>query len=207
MRRLLSLLILALALVVSGIPAEAARRPPPRPFTGIGLLVVRAVGSDGDAAPIPLYRQPGLDRIVELSPSRLTGLDAILAVQKGERRAIVTGVRGRWCRIIYDDADREAWLEKPRSWQFVPWERFLKGRFVRFLPGLRKGYGVVRQSAADTAAELVLPAKSSSIRVLQVDDDWAEVMVDFTRIGWLRWRDRDGRFLVAVEERAGTQNR
>jgi hypothetical protein len=32
-----------------------------------------------------------------------------------------------------------------------------------------------------------------------VDDDWAQVMVEYTRIGWLRWRDRDGRFVIAVE--------
>lgn len=206
MRRFLPVALLAVSLVC-WVSAEAARRPPPRPFTGIGMLVVRVAVADGDVAPIPLYRQPGLDRIVELSLSRLTGLDAILVSQPGERRAIVTGMRGRWCRIIFDDADREAWLEKPRSWQFVPWERFLKGRFVRFLPGLRQGDAVVRQAAGETAPELVPPVKKAQLRVLQVDDDWAQVMVDFTRIGWLRWRDRDGRFLVAVEERAGTQNR
>ena len=194
------LVALAISFVANGVPAEAARRPPPRPFTGIGLLFVRAAGTDGESAPIPLYRQPGLDRIVELPLSRLTGIDAILARQPGEPRAIVTGVRGRWCRIIYDDADREAWLERPRSWQFIPWERFLKGRFVRFLPGLRQGYAAVRQGASDTAPELVPPVKDSQIRVLQVDDDWAQVMVNFTRIGWIRWRDRDGRFLVKVEE-------
>ncbi len=207
MRRLLFLTAVSLFLVVGGIPADAARRQPPRPLAGIGLLIVRAAGIEENGAPVPLYRRPGLDRIVELSPSRLTGLDAVIAVPSGERRAIVTSVRGGWCRIIYDDADREAWLEKPRSWQFVPWERYLKGRFVRVLPGLRQGFAVVRQTAADTAPELAPPVRKAQLRVLQVDGDWAEVMVDFSRIGWLRWRDRDGRFLVAVEERAGTQNR
>ena len=207
MRRPILIAALVVAFLATAFIADAAQRPTPRPFAGIGLLTVRSTVSDGEAGPIPLYRKPGIDRIAEIQPARLPGLNAILVTPPGEMRAVVMGVRGQWCRIVYDDADREGWLEMPRSWQFLPWERFLKGCFVRFLPGLRKGYGVVRQEAADAAPELATPVGSSPFKVLRVDDDWVQVMVDSTRIGWLRWRDRDGRFLIAVEERAVTQNR
>jgi hypothetical protein len=197
-RSALVAILLATVLAVA-VSAGASQRPAPRPFAGIGLLVVRSVVPDEDAGPIPLYRKPGVDRIAEIPPARLPALDAVMVTPAGERRAVVMGVRDQWCRIIYDDADREGWLERPRSWQFLPWARFLKGRFVRFLPGLRKGVGVVRQEADDAAPELAAPARGSQFRVLRVDDDWAQVMVEYTRIGWLRWRDRDGRFVIAVE--------
>ncbi len=205
-RSTLIAILLATVLAVA-VSAGASQRPAVRPFAGIGLLVVRSVVPDEAAGPIPLYRKPGIDRIVEIPPARLPALDAVMVTPAGERRAVVMGVRDQWCRIIYDDADREGWLEMPRSWQFLPWERFLKGRFVRFLPGLRKGFGVVRQGGDDAAPELATPARGSQFRVLRVDDDLAQVMVEYTRIGWLRWRDRDGRFLIAVVEHAATQNR
>lgn len=199
MGRSLFIAILLAAVLAAAVSAGAAQRPAPRPFAGIGLLVVRSVVPDGDAVPIPLYRKPGIGRVAEIQPTRLPGLDAVMVTPAGEGRAVVMGVRDQWCRIIYDDADREGWLERPRSWQFLPWEKFLKGRFVRFLPGLRNGYGVVRQKADDAASELATPVRGSQFRVLRVDDDWAQVMVEYTRIGWLRWRDRDGRFVIAVE--------
>ena len=199
MYRLLVAAVLVVASMAMNLSADAAQRPAPRPFTGIGLLIARSAGPDGEAGPLPLYRRPGIDRVAEVRPSRLPGLETVLVTQPGEKGVVVMGVRGQWCRVIYDTADREGWLDKPRSWQFQPWEKFLKGRFVRFLPGLRKELAAVRQQAGDAAPELVTLSRGARLRVLRVEGDWAQALVETSRIGWLRWRDRDGRFLIAVE--------
>jgi len=109
--------------------------------------------------------------------------------------------KGKWLRIIYDDADREGWLTPDRYWEFAPWPAFLKGRQARMLPGLKKGFYALRSEPADAGLKLAQLSKDSSLRIIQVEGNWAMVIVDLTQSGWIRWRDDDGRFVLAVDER------
>jgi len=37
------------------------------------------------------------------------------------------------------------------------------------------------------------------MRVLEVRDEWLRISSEGSLSGWFRWRDRDGKLLVAVE--------
>jgi hypothetical protein len=36
-------------------------------------------------------------------------------------------------------------------------------------------------------------------KVLRLENDWAMVLIDQNALGWLRWRDEDGRLLIGIE--------
>jgi hypothetical protein len=38
-----------------------------------------------------------------------------------------------------------------------------------------------------------------AFRVVKVQRDWVMVLLDQNTLGWLRWRDDDGRLLISVE--------
>jgi hypothetical protein len=46
-----------------------------------------------------------------------------------------------------------------------------------------------------------------SFKVLKLDGDWALMMPDQSTLGWLRWRDEDGRLLISVDMDDGLQKR
>lgn len=141
---------------------------------------------------VPLYREPGLERITELAPLSLPHLctepeKALVAVY--ERR------RG-WSRVALDDAGRQGWVKDDRSWRYLAWREFLPGRSVRVLPGMKKEWYQVKRApdAAGSAAGAV--ARDQHVRILEVEDAWARLEAP---AGWMRWRDPDGRLTVAAE--------
>ncbi|HEY5975170.1 MAG TPA: hypothetical protein VIU41_10535 [Geobacteraceae bacterium] len=189
--------------LVLAMPAGAAPRPAPRPLSGSGLLFIHTGGVlDSVVAPsLVIYREPGLERVAELSPNRLPGLGTLFRPGSNEVVAVVTGRKGSWLKIIYDDADREGWLEAQRRWEFISWPVFLKGRLTRLLPGLRKGFYQLRSEPGDSSAVIATLAKDNRLRIIQMEGNWAMVLVDLAVSGWLRWRDDDGRLLLAIDER------
>lgn len=195
-----------LLLVLLALPAAAAPARP-RPLTGIGVLSIRpfAPSPPEASATLVLYAEPGMGRVAEPAAGHLPGLAPVLKPLAGEHLATVTRQKGKWLRIIYDDADREGWLTPPRYWEYTPWPLFLKGRSARLLPGLKKGFYQLRGEPADSAPTLAQLSRESGLRVVQVEGDWAMVIVDLTISGWLRWRDGDGRFLISVDERFNPQ--
>ncbi len=63
------------------------------------------------------------------------------------------------------------------------------------LPGLRKlYYQVFRQAGKMPVTAPALPRQS--FKVVKLEGDWALIMPDQDTLGWLRWRDEDGRLLV-----------
>jgi len=177
--------------------ACAAPSPPPkmRPYTGIGMLMLPVAGNDLND-PLPLYEEPGLSRLGSLNPGRIPRYDWIFGATPAAAPLIVTGRRGPWLRVAYDDAGREAWLNPARAGTFQSWDYYLKDHVSRLLPGLQKKYYQLYQMPGRTV--LAPLTTRQFLKVLRLENDWAMVLSDQNSLGWLRWRDEDGRLLIGV---------
>lgn len=171
-----------------------------RPYAGIGVLVL-VINTSADAEPqepFLLYEEPAVSRLGELSLNSGTPpFDWIFGVSRHSLPLIVMARKGNWLRVTYDDAGREAWLTPGRRGVFLPWEQFCKRHTVRLLPGLQKKYYALSHQPG--GAVLATLTAKQSFKVLRVESDWAMVMLDQKNLGWLRWRDEDGRLLLSLE--------
>ncbi|MBT0652240.1 hypothetical protein [Geomobilimonas luticola] len=204
--RLFLAVLLSLSLLVPPVGHAAAK---PRPFAGIGILLIRPASPTDTVAPgtITLYREPGVGRLAELPPAKLPTLSQVLKAAPGETAVAVQGKRGAWLRIAYDEAGREGWVQLQRHWQYDDWDTFLKGRVVRLFAGMKKNLYSLRKEPATTSPEVQTLSASRNLRVIQVQEDWALAMIDLAAAGWIRWRDGDGRFLVVIDETFDPQKR
>lgn len=194
-------------MLLFAVTVEAQAAAKPRPLSGMGLLQVRPLpgGHGAGATSLVIYREPGLGRLAEMVPDRLPSLSpALKPSEKGFQAVVINRKRG-WLRIVYDESDREGWVQMRRFWAYTPWTQFLKGRIVKLLPGTKKGYANLRAAAADAGPVLFPLTSDLPLRVVQVDGDWAMVIAGLNLSGWLRWRDDNGRFLVAVDDRFDPQ--
>lgn len=200
-RIVMVLLGAAALLAMTGGTARAAA--PSRPVTGIGILVMRSLNPDisVDTMMLPLYDEPGLRRIGTTRPSALPHLSAVLARDERDEAVAVLQKRSNWLRIAYDDAGREGWVEQQRSWQFATWDNWLKGRVAQFLPGIPKQYLRLLREPSVAAPPLDTPVVQKQLRIIRAKDDWLQVLVDGSVMGWVRWRDGDDRFLVQIKDR------
>lgn len=195
-RQLLPLLLVWGCLFAA--PAAAADPPRIRPYAGIGVLRLAEPADPQAADPLYLYREPGIYRIGVLHRgSAANAFGWVLGRPDGVLLMIATARKGEWLRVVYDDAGREAWLAPQRRGEYQSWDVFLKTRAFRPLPGLRKQYyQLCRQPGGEPEATLT---PRQLCRVLRVEGDWVQVMVERSSIGWLRWRDEDGRLLMGLE--------
>ncbi|WP_243369847.1 hypothetical protein [Geotalea sp. SG265] len=195
---------LGLALYPQGTLAAPSKS---RPHSGDGILMIRTLPSLGNdpSGTLPLYREPGVERVAELKSHELPSLAPVLQGRGGEFPAAVTGKKGNWLHIIYDDAGREGWLESSRGWEYATWNTFLKGRGVKVLPGLKKEFYRLRRDPSPAAPQLEALSRQKNLRIIEIREDWALVLVDFTAYGWLRWRDGDGRFTISLDDRFDPQ--
>jgi hypothetical protein len=100
-------------------------------------------------------------------------------------------------RVFYDDAGREAWVEPQNRGHFQSWEQFLKLQTVHMLPSLQPQYYKLQQQPG---GKLLATLTSKQVfKVLRIEDAWSMVLTNQTVIGWLRWRDEDGRLLVGFD--------
>jgi hypothetical protein len=161
---------------------------PQRPFSGCGVLITQPVVGD-EPAPLTLYAEPGLQRLVQVN------LDALprLAVNQQQPLLAVSATRGEWLKVSLDDAGREGWLELSRSWQYRRWEEYLAGRTVRLLPGMKKTLYAVHGEPRETSPERGALTRDQQVRVIRIEEDWARLEAP---AGWIRWRDGDGRLTV-----------
>lgn len=171
--------------------AADAAPPAPRPFSGSGI-VAAAPEAAGAGGPLLLYQEPGILRLAELQAAKLPRL----AGSEQNPLIAVAARKGRWTRVAYDDAGREAWLEAPRSWRYLPWEEFLPGRALRILPGMKKGFYAVMEEPSEKGNPAGTLVREQEVRVLRVEGDWARLEVPS---GWFRWRDPDGRLTVSLQ--------
>ena len=192
-------LVIYLALLLFALPVHGAQ-PKPRLYTGSGLLIIRPPTAQGPdtSGTLVLYREPGVGRVVEPAYGELPLLRQVMEIPDGEYPVAVMGKKGLWLKIAYDEAGRSGWVEMARHWEYVPWEEYLSGRTARFLPWLKKGHYLLRRDPSPAARELDTLTTESSVRIGRVEGDWMLVTVDLQAAGWLRWRDEDGRFLIAI---------
>jgi hypothetical protein len=182
------LLLIILSIVLA---AGSALGAPPRPESGWGVLAIKPEpGSERNV--VVLYQEPGVQRLGEVDVAKLPRLTG----SESEPVVSATARKLGWTRLSYDDAGREAWVETRRSWRYQPWDEFLPGRTVRLLPGMKKVLYAVRSRPADAAAEMAALRRDQEVRVLRVEADWALLEAP---MGWLKWRDGDGRLTVALQ--------
>ena len=193
-----NLITIALVLLIV-LPAHGAL-PKPRPYTGSGLLVIRMPTSPVSDQPctLVLYLEPEVGRVAEPACGALPLLTQVIETPAGEFPVAVMGKKGAWLKIAYDQAGREGWLKMLRGWDYLPWEEFLPGRTARLLPGLKKGYYVLRRDFDAAAQELDTLTPERPVRIDRIEGDWVHVTVAPQTAGWLRWRDDGGRFLITV---------
>lgn len=180
-------------LLLLGAASLAADPPKMRPYSGIGVVRF-AASADTPQESLILYEEPGIFRVGEYNHSKATGNEWVVGKTSETLLLIVMARKGEWLRVTYDDAGREAWVKPQRSSAYQPWDQFLKTQTCHLLPGVRKPfYQLYRQPSRDP---LVMLTPKQVFRILKVDGDWAMVVVDQTSIGWLRWRDEDGRLVL-----------
>lgn len=196
--RLIPLLILLLIMLTT----SAAAALPMRPYSGIGVLRISAALISGG---LPLYDEPGLGRSRAITSDSIQQLTTWLFGPGDELYLLVTARKDDWVRVEYDDAGREAWLQKTRHLRYVPWELFLKGKEIIFLRNAPKNQALlcVQPSTSSSGAPLTSPA---SMKVIQVQGDWCFVLQDKSN-GWIRWRDHDGRLLIGLAPLPAPQTR
>jgi len=196
--RTLAFLIILLVLGVTGSVGFAATPPRMRPYTGIGVVVFpQSDNPQSQDLQLQLYEEPGLSRVGTLNRSRLSGNEWIFGLQEGRQPLIVSARKGDWLRIYYDDAGREAWIDPLNKGHFQPWEEFLRLQSGRMLPGLQPQYYKLLQHPGGKLLTTLTPKQI--FKVLTIDDSWGIVLTDQAQIGWLRWRDDDGRLLVGQD--------
>src|ERR1039457_3536222 len=134
-----TIFLFILNLAVHTVFAACAATPKMRPYTGIGILVLKVAG-DNLNDPLALYEEPGLSQLRSLNPGKIPGHDWIFGESPASAPFIVTGRKGTWLRVAYDDAGREGWLNPGRTGTFQTWDFFLKDHVSRLLSGLQKRY-------------------------------------------------------------------
>lgn len=198
-------LVITLLLLMA---APAISQPPMRPYSGIGVLLL---GGEHDENSVPqeslyLYEEPAVQRIGALDSDRTPPYEWLFTGNASRVPLIVTARKGEWLRVAYDDAGRLGWLEPRQRGIFQSWDALLKGKPCRLLPGLRKQYYQIFRRPGKMP--LALPALAKQpFRVVKLDGDWVLAMPDQSTLGWLRWRDEDGRLLISVGMDSGSQKR
>jgi hypothetical protein len=175
----------------------AAQQSPPkiRPYAGIGVLHV-SIDDTSRSAPLYLYDEPGLSRRAVLDHSSIPPYEWIFGTGSMTLPLIVAARKGTWLKVVYDDAGREAWINPPRSIRFRPWNTFFKMHVSRMLPGLQKRYYQLYQTPGQTVMATL--AVTQIFKVLRLENDWAQVVADQDTLGWVRWRDDDGKLLIGI---------
>ena len=199
-------IILLFSAAATASPLQAPQQM--RPYSGIGVLLLAAEKgrNNGPQEPLYLYEEPAVLRIGALDSGQAPPYEWIFSRNVFRLPLIVTARKGDWLRVAYDDAGRLGWLVPRQRGVFQPWDTLLKGKSCRLLSGLRKQYFQIFRQPGEKP--LTLPALPKlSFKVLKLDGDWALVMPDQSTLGWLRWRDEDGRLLISVDMDDGSQKR
>lgn len=187
--------LILLALACYGSALAAASPPKMRPYSGIGIFVLQVPDSEpGRAEPLHLYEEPGIFRRGEFDYTSTSANEWIFGAEKGRLPLIVMARKGNWLKVCYDDAGREAWIDPQRRGLFHPWDQYMKGEVSHLLPALRKQYYQLYRQPAGVQLSVLTPKQM--FKVIKLENSWAMILSDQNTIGWLRWRDEDGRLLV-----------
>jgi hypothetical protein len=170
--------------------------PEPHPLAGKGIVILPASSS---SAELVLYELPGIRLIGNIRQKELPALAPFVKVKSNETALAVMSVREGWLRIVQDTSGREAWVALNDGWNYKPWERYLAGRTIRLVPGLKEPLYRFRSTPTEKGEQSGAATPGFPLQVQAVRGDWVEVITAGQAPGWLRWRDGDGRLLVTVE--------
>lgn len=190
-------LLLLLVLVALPLPLAAASPVKARSLSGSGLLLLRG-GGDGSRPALVLHREPGMGRIGELAVDQLPAITPAVQLPDGSVAVIVTVKQLDWYRIVYDSSERQGWLQDRRGDRYRRWEDLLPGRGVALPAGLKKEFYALRRVPEVDAESLLTLGREDVLTVIRVVGDWIEVRHGAPLSGWLRWRDDNGRLVIAV---------
>lgn len=188
---------LLMMLLISAFSAAAASPVKARVLSGIGILLIRSETAN-QRPELSLFKEPSLGRIAEIDAVLLPSLSQSLTSPMEFIPAIVTSKKSGWYRIVYDDGEREGWLEGRSSFQFYRWDELLKNRQLVLIEGLRKDYYLLRRDPDVASESLEAVCKGSRVTSLLTDGDWIRVVTEAKTQGWLRWRDDNSRLVIAV---------
>lgn len=194
---MLKLFTLLLTFLVSALPVAAAAPVKARIPSGIGILLINKVPA-GINSPIIIYKEPSLGRLAELEPGRLPSLSQSISSPDLSVPVIVTLKKSGWYRIIYDDGEREGWIEKHPGYQFIKWDELLKDRSVSLIGGLRKEFYTLRREATVSSEQIEPVEKGKLFTPLHIDGDWMLVTSNSGAQGWLRWKDDNSRLVIST---------
>lgn len=190
------IIVLLLVLVISG-SGFAAPLPRMRPYTGIGVVVFPGFGdSQNQNLQLQLYEEPGLSRIGLLNSSSLPGNEWVFGQSEMAAPLIVSARKGVWLRVFFDDAGREAWINPENKGQFHSWEEFLRFNTGRMLPALKPQLYQLLQTPGGKLLTTLTP--KHVFKVLKLENSWGMVLTDQGQIGWVLWRDGDGRLTIGT---------
>lgn len=182
----------------TGLFCQAANPVKMRPYTGIGVALLPGTATvQNQEQQIYLYKEPGLSRLGAFDSTTLSGNEWVFGPQALHTPLIVMARKGNWLRVCYDDAGREAWIELQRKVVFQSWDLFFRSRMSRMLPGLRKQYYQLYRQPDRNPGLTMTPRQA--FKVLKLENDWAMIVSEQTAIGWLRWRDEDGRLTIGLD--------
>lgn len=172
-----------------------------RPRAGKGVLFLRPAFPEqaDEMKALQLYEAPGIDRINVIDVAILPSLAPSVSPPSGEYAVAVTGKKGDWFRLAYDDAGREGWLQARSFWDYLSWSDFLTGRFVSLLPDLRSSLTEVYLEPLATSPSIGRISFGQRMRILGIRDEWSLIQGDDGLKGWFRWCDSNGKLLIAVE--------
>ena len=178
-------------------PAYGAQ--PVRPFAGIGLLIIRPLSAENavESNAVVFYEDPGIKRVAALNARDIPRVIPDADTAQSESAIAVTGKKGEWLKIAYDDAGREGWVRMKRFWKYTPWHSFLKGRHVALLPKLRESGYMLRKECSDTSPVMANLSARQVLQVAEVDGDWMKIESGPSLSGCIRWRGSDGRFMIS----------
>lgn len=187
-------LVVLLLMLLLGDTGSAVSAAPPlrmRPYTGIGLVVFNA-----PRQALQLYEEPGLVRTGTLTSPWTSGNEWIFGIADGGVPLVVSSRKGEWLRVYYDDAGREAWIGPENKGRFQSWEQYLKLQTGRMLPGLQQQYYQLQQQPDGKVLFALTPKQV--LKILKLENDWGMVLTDQAQLGWVRWRDADGRLTIGT---------
>lgn len=191
------IILIVIVLGMTCTAGYAAAPPRMRPYIGIGLVVFsQSVDAPNQELLLPMYEEPGLSRIGMLVTTRLSGNEWIFGLQEGIPPLVVSARKGYWLRVIYDDAGREAWIDPQNKGCFQSWEQYLRLQTGRMLPGLQSQYYQLQQQPGGRMIATLTPKQV--FKVLKLENAWGKVLTDQAQIGWVRWRDDDGRLVIGL---------
>ena len=188
------ILLMALLFAVSSATAAPVKARIP---SGIGILLINKIPA-GINTPIIIYKEPSLGRLAEREPGRLPSLSQSISSPDLSVPAIVTLKKSGWYRIIYDDGEREGWIENQPSYKFIKWADLLRGRSVSLIGGLRKEFYILHREATVSSEQIEPVEKGKLFTPLQIKGDWMLVITNSGAEGWLRWQDDNSRLVIST---------